>query len=116
MLITPRPGADRRNIREALTNAHTAAGNLQGTGPETAFSRLMCYLNWGTQTAGTLRPQISDADVDHLVLTRRYQSLLGSCGSLAGSYQERLVNGLVNLEMAERIQAFEEALEPSTRR
>ncbi|WP_328743541.1 PIN domain-containing protein (plasmid) [Streptomyces caniferus] len=111
MLITPRPGADRRNIREALTNAHTAAGNLQGAGPETGFSRLMRYLNWATQTASFLRHQISDADIDHLVLTRRYQSLLGSCGSLAGSSQERLVNGLVNLEVAERIQAFEEALE-----
>lgn len=111
MLITPRPGADRRNIRDALRNAHTAASNLQGAGPETAFSRLMRYLNWATDTAGVLRHQISDNDIDHLVLTRRYHSLLGSCGTLAGSSQERLVNGLVNLEVTERIEALDAAEE-----
>lgn len=110
MLITPRPGADRRNIRDALGKAHLTAGNLQGAGPETAFSRLMRYLNWATDTAGVLRHQISDNDIDHLVLTRRYQLLLGSCGTLAGSAQERLVNGLVSLEVEERIQALEDAL------
>ncbi|BDM74828.1 hypothetical protein HEK616_83150 (plasmid) [Streptomyces nigrescens] len=110
MLITPMPGADRRNIREALNNAHNTASNLQGAGPETAFSRLLRYLNWATDTAGSLRCQISDSDVEHLVLTRRYQALLSSCGTLAGSSQERLVNGLVNLEVAERIQAFKDAL------
>ncbi|MEU2207578.1 PIN domain-containing protein [Streptomyces hygroscopicus] len=110
MLITPRPGADRRSIRGALRDAHTAASNLQGAGPETAFSRLMRYLSWATDTAGVLGHQISDDDIDRLVLTRRYQSLLSSCGTLAGSSQERLVNGLINLEVAERIQAFEDAL------
>ncbi|KJK34246.1 hypothetical protein UK15_37020 [Streptomyces variegatus] len=115
MLITPHPGADRRNIREALRNAHTAAINLAGAaGPETAFSRLMRYLNWITDTAGTLRHQISSKDIDRLLLTPRYQLLLSSCGTLAGSAQERLVNGLTNLEVTERIQAFEEALEALT--
>jgi hypothetical protein len=111
MLITPRPGADRRNIREALRNAHTSVGNLQGAGPETAFSRLMRYLNWATDTASVLHHQISDDDIDRLVFTRRYQALLSSCGTLAGSAQERLVNGLINLEVTERLQAFDEALE-----
>jgi hypothetical protein len=111
MLITPRPGADRRNIRDALSKARNAADNLRGPAQQTAFSYLLRYLNWATETADTLRYQISDSDIDHLVLTRRYQSLLGSCGTLAGSSQERLVNGLVNLELAERVQAFDDALE-----
>ncbi|WP_416520037.1 PIN domain-containing protein [Streptomyces achromogenes] len=115
MLITPRPGADRRNIREALRNAHTSVGNLQGAGPETAFSRLMRYLNWATDTASTLRHQLSTDDIDRLVFTRRYQLLLGSCGTLAGSAQERLVNGLINLEVTERIQDLENALEALNR-
>lgn len=114
MLITPRPGADRRNIRETLRNAHTAATNLAGAGPETAFSRLMRYLIWVTDTASTLRHQISGRDIDRLLLTPRYQLLLGSCGTLAGSAQERLVNGLINLEVTERTQALEEALEALT--
>ncbi|MEU8968114.1 PIN domain-containing protein [Streptomyces monashensis] len=114
MLITPRPGTDRHSIREALSNAHTAVFNLQGGGPETAFSRLMRYLNWATDTAGALRHYISDTDIDQLVLTPRYQALLTSCGTLAGSAQERLVNGLVNLEVRERIQAFDDALQDLT--
>ncbi|MEJ8631975.1 PIN domain-containing protein [Streptomyces sp. MS2.AVA.5] len=111
MLITPRPGADRRSIRDALRHAHTAAMNLRGHSGGDAYQRLLRYLEWATETAGTLRYQVSDADVDHLVLTRRYQALLSSCGSLAGSYQERLVNGLVELEITERVQAFESAQE-----
>ncbi|MFJ2477202.1 PIN domain-containing protein [Streptomyces sp. NPDC087659] len=111
MLITPRPGADRRNIREALRKAQSTATGLQSAGPETAFSRLLRYLNWATDTASLLRHQISDADIDQLVLTRRYQGLLTGCGTLAGSAQERLVNGLVNLEVDERVRALEEALD-----
>ncbi|MFF4845988.1 PIN domain-containing protein [Streptomyces collinus] len=75
----------------------------------------MRYLSWATDTASLLRYQISDGDIAHLVFTRRYQALLGSCGTLAGSAQERLVNGLVNLEVTERIQAFEDAIDDLTR-
>lgn len=110
MLITPRPGADRRNIRDAIRNARHAADNLRSPVQETAFSRLLRYLNWATETAGALRHQISDADIDQLVFTRRYQALLSSCGTLAGSAQEQLVNGLVSSELAERVQAFDDAL------
>jgi hypothetical protein len=111
MLITPRPGAGRRNIRDALRKAHYSADNLRGSSESTAYYRLLHYLEWATETAGALRYQISDADIDHLVLTRRYQALLGSCGTLAGSSQERLVNRLVNLELSERVQTFEAAEE-----
>ncbi|MFF0222917.1 hypothetical protein [Streptomyces sp. NPDC004629] len=44
-----------------------------------------------------------------MVFTSRYQVLLASCGTLAGTAQGRLVNGLVDLEITERFQAFEEA-------
>jgi hypothetical protein len=44
------------------------------------------------------------------VFTDRYRALLGSCGMLAGTAQQRLVNGLVQLEVAERVEAFEAAL------
>ncbi|MDO0930772.1 hypothetical protein QQY66_03410 [Streptomyces sp. DG2A-72] len=74
-----------------------------------AFESLLRYLEWATDAAGMLRSQISDRDLDSLVLTPRYQALLGSCGTLAGADQQRLVNGLVELEITERIQAFAEA-------
>ncbi|MFI1583975.1 PIN domain-containing protein [Embleya sp. NPDC020630] len=109
MLITPRPGTDRRNIRDALNNAYTTAENLRGNPDGSAYSRLLRYLTWATDTAGALRHQISDADIDQLVLTRRYHVLLGGCGSLAGTAQESLVNGLVDLELFERVRTIAEA-------
>ncbi|MFE1849903.1 PIN domain-containing protein [Streptomyces sp. NPDC059489] len=110
MLITPRPGANRTTIRDALGTARNNADNLRGGfAQETAFSKLLRYLEWATETASVLRHQISIDDIDRLVLTQRYQALLGSCGTLAGSAQERLVNVLVELELAERVQAFDDA-------
>ncbi|MFC7261496.1 PIN domain-containing protein [Streptomyces lutosisoli] len=108
MLITPRPGADRKNIRNVLRETRMKAENLRGPSGS-AFESLLRYLEWATDAARILRSQVSDRDLDHLVLTRRYQALLGSCGTLAGTDQQRLVNGLVDLEITERIQAFEEA-------
>ncbi|MFH9889331.1 PIN domain-containing protein [Streptomyces luteogriseus] len=109
MLITPRPGADRKNIRQALGGVHTTAMNLQRP-YDSAFEGLLTYLEWVTESARMLRSQISDRDLDQLVFTDRYRVLLGSCGTLAGTAQERLVNGLVQLEVAERIEAFEAAV------
>ncbi|MFJ2007913.1 PIN domain-containing protein [Streptomyces chartreusis] len=108
MLITPRPGADRRNLRNVLRETRVKAENLRGPSGS-AFESLLRYLEWATDAARMLRSQISDRDLNHLVLTPRYQTLLGSCGTLAGTEQQRLVNSLVDLEITERIQAFEEA-------
>ncbi|WP_328545439.1 PIN domain-containing protein [Streptomyces europaeiscabiei] len=109
MLITPRPGADRKNIRQVLSGVHTTALNLQRP-YDSAFQGLLTYLEWATESARMLRSQISDRDLGQLVFTDRYRALLGSCGTLAGSAQERLVNGLVQLEVAERIEALEAAV------
>ncbi|WP_045562723.1 PIN domain-containing protein [Streptomyces sp. FxanaA7] len=109
MLITPRPGADRKNIRQVLSGVHTAATNLQKP-YGSAFQGLLAYLEWATESARMLRAQISDRDLNQLVFTDRYRALLGSCGTLGGSDQQRLVNGLVQLEVAERIEALAAAL------
>ncbi|CBG71177.1 hypothetical protein SCAB_41041 [Streptomyces scabiei 87.22] len=109
MLITPRPGADRKNIRQALSGVHTTALNLQKPYGN-AFAALLEYLEWATESARMLRSQISDRDLDQLVFTDRYRALLGSCGTLAGTSQQRLVNGLVQLEVAERVEALEAAV------
>ncbi|MFD5899669.1 PIN domain-containing protein [Streptomyces sp. NPDC060366] len=76
-----------------------------------AFEGLLTYLEWATESARMLRSQISDRDLNQLVFTDRYRALLGSCGTLAGTDQQRLVNGLVQLEVAERIEAFEAAVD-----
>ncbi|GAA3636868.1 PIN domain-containing protein [Streptomyces chitinivorans] len=110
MLITPRPGADRDTIRQHLRGVQLNAQNLRGSGYNSAYDRLLRYLEWATDSADRLRHQISNRDIEHLVLTRRYQALLSSCGTLAGSAQQRLVNGLVDLELSERDRALEEAV------
>lgn len=106
MLITPRPGAHRHNILKALREVHTSAMNAQSAGPCTAYQRLLNYLEWATDASRLLRDQVSDADLDHLVLTRRHSALLDGVGHLAGTDQQRLVNGLVSQELAERVLAL----------
>ncbi len=86
------------------------ASNLRGAGPLTAHQRLLRYLEWVTDAAGILQGQISAADVDRLIQTRRYYALLGACGTLAGSDQQRLVNGLVDQDLADRDAALGAAL------
>ena len=45
MLITPRPGTDRRNLRTMLDRVHTAVGNLDGGGGNgNAQERVGAYL------------------------------------------------------------------------
>lgn len=44
MLITPRPGADRKNIRQVLSGVQTTAMNLQRP-YENAFEGLLAYLD-----------------------------------------------------------------------
>jgi hypothetical protein len=110
MLITPRPGTDRNNIRKVLQEIRFKAEDLRGPG-QNAHERLLRYLEWATGAAEILRSQISDKDIDQLVFTRRYQALLAVCGTLAGASQQRLVNGLVDLEVTERVDTFTKAVE-----
>ncbi|WP_333739900.1 nucleic acid-binding protein [Streptomyces sp. IBSBF 2806] len=109
MLISPRRGADRINIRKVLSGVHTTAQNLQRSYGN-AFEGLLAYLEWATESARVLRSQVSDRDLEQLVFTPRYKALLASCGTLAGSAQKCLVSGLVQLEVVERIEAFEAAV------
>ncbi|MFE2528753.1 PIN domain-containing protein [Streptomyces sp. NPDC059382] len=110
MLITPRRGVDRRDIRETLNRVHITAMNLQRP-YGSAFEGLLTYLNWATESARALRSRISDRDLDQLLFTDRYRALLGSCGTLAGSAQQALVNGLVQLEVTERVEALQAAVD-----
>jgi hypothetical protein len=58
--------------------------------------------------------QISSGDLDYLVLTDRYRLLLsGVAGTLTSTEVEvqRAVNGLVSLELDERVAAFDAAIE-----
>jgi|ERR1700722_11484549 len=113
MLVTPRPGVNRDNLLKALQSVHTDAFNLrEGGGAATAYKRLLAYLEWTSNAVRMLGNQISPADLTRLVLTKRYELLLAGAGTLSGSEIEvqRIVNGLVSLELDERVEAFDVAI------
>jgi hypothetical protein len=113
MLITPHPGADRDTVLDTLTKVHLALGNLQGSSGarSSAYSYLLGYLRWATESTRLLRHQITDAHIRSLVLTDRYRALLDGVGHLAGTSQEGFVNGIVDLEIEERLEALSEAID-----
>ncbi|MEU3188383.1 PIN domain-containing protein [Streptomyces sp. NPDC006923] len=110
MLVRPIPGAHRDNVLNALRSVHTAAGNLTGEVHGSAYARLLAYLVWANDSVNLLSSQISDRDIDRLVRTRTHQTLLDGVGHLAGSDQQRLVNGILSLETAQRTAALGDAV------
>lgn len=110
MLITPHPGANRDNLLQALRNVHTSASNEHGRGYDTAYERLLGYLEWAGGAARLLRNQVSTEDLHTLILTKRYDTLLNGVGHLDGSQRERLVNLTVDQELAERTEALDAAV------
>ncbi|MFD7615801.1 PIN domain-containing protein [Streptomyces sp. NPDC059802] len=110
MLITLAPGAHRDNAIDALRSVSAAAVRVRGSGPHDAFARLTAYLGWSNDAARQLHNQISPADIDRLVLTRRHQALFDGFGHLAGTAQQGVVNGMVDLELAQRVADLKEAI------
>ncbi|MFI6306754.1 PIN domain-containing protein [Amycolatopsis thailandensis] len=110
MLVTPRPGVDRSNLLTILQSARDGAFNLQGGGSGSAFDRLVAYLNWASDAVSMLHSQISDRDLERLVLTSRYEQLLAGVGSLAGTDTITVVNLLVSLELRQRVEAFDKVI------
>ncbi|MFJ3601947.1 PIN domain-containing protein [Streptomyces anulatus] len=111
MLVTPLPGTNRDHLIATLDSARNKVDNLRGgfTGP--AYSRLVQYLRWASDSARLLRNLIRPADLTRLVLTRRYDALLsGAASGLAGSQQEGFLNDLISLELDERVTDLADAV------
>jgi len=98
--VSPLPGVNRKHLRDALRDVHTEVFNLRGSG---ASGRYVAYLKWANNSARALANQISAADIDRLVLTRRYWVLQSLPSNFASSV------GLLDLELDERVTALEEA-------
>lgn len=111
MLVSPRPGVNRENLLDSLRRVYTDVANLHGRGgTNSAYQRLLDYLNWASDAVAMLGSQISSADLDRLVLTRRHAQLLAGVGTLAGTDTTKVVNLLVSLELRERVDAFDAAV------
>jgi rRNA-processing protein FCF1 len=95
-----------------LQRVHNEVSNLRGRGGPTAHKLLLAYLEWTSNAVRMLGNQISRDDLDHLVLTDRYRLLLSGVGTMTSTETEvqRVVNGLVSLELDERVVAFDTAI------
>jgi rRNA-processing protein FCF1 len=114
MLVTPRPGVNRENLLKTLQSVHTDVYNLRGGGAaRNAYERLLAYVEWTSTAVRVLGNQVSNCDLDRLVLTERYRLLLAGLVGTATSTElpvQRVVNGLVSLELDERVADFGAAI------
>lgn len=103
---------NRKSLRDSLNAVYTDVGNLRGGGPHGSYNRLLAYLDWTSRAVRMLGNQISSADLEWLVLTKRYELLLAGVGNMAGDQIEvqRVVNGLVSTELDQRVADFEVAI------
>jgi hypothetical protein len=111
MHVTPRLGADRNHLLSTLRSLHTEVVNLRGGGGSgPAQNRIGSYLEWAANAVRHLDNQVAPSDIDRLVLTRGYNRLLAAVG-LPGTdiTTQRVLNGLVSLELDQRAQALEAA-------
>jgi hypothetical protein len=113
MLVTLYPGVNRDDVLQTLREVKSAAqvtGNTRGHAHD---DRLTAYLEWATNSVRMLERRISAADVDRLVLTRGYERLLATAGTLTGADigTQRVLNGLIDHELLRRTQALEEAIQ-----
>jgi hypothetical protein len=109
MLITPRPGVSRESLLDDLRISGYETQSLYGG--TSAYVRLLDYLDWVGRTVEKFGNQISAADLERLVLTPRYTQLLAGVGTMTGEEIEvqRVVNGLVLLEVRQRADVFKKA-------
>jgi hypothetical protein len=126
MMITLEPGADRRNVLQALRQVIVDAENLaysQGGGRELRIA----YLTWVNATRAQLRGQISSVDLDRLVTTPRYITVLSMqipepvwetnrseygrpTHTLVSAPNTTPIREMISLEIAEHIDHLKEAL------
>lgn len=116
MHVDPLPYVDHRSLHVALSEQRSKLENA-GTKHEQS-DRLFAYLEWATEAATQLGSFLRPASVNELVYTRRYVHLLTAGPDLIGGTiaQQRLLNGLVNAEVADRSVAFGRAGEMLGRR
>lgn len=115
MLITPRPGASRDHILKVLRDVEQALENVQ-TGGHPPYLYLLEYLKWVNRSTLLLRQQVSERDVEALVLTRGHATLLTSAGDLAqwlarDNAVGRMVGELVDLEVGQRKESLQAAID-----
>ncbi|GAA2657744.1 hypothetical protein GCM10010412_028680 [Nonomuraea recticatena] len=107
------PGADRRNVRQALNYVWTEAVNARTTTTSEPDELCLKYLSWAVEAATHLRSQVSSRDIDRLVLTRRYwalQRVISTAPHLHGKQAVHIAQ-LVRMELEERAADLKRAID-----
>jgi hypothetical protein len=114
-LLPPRHGVNRDYLFKSLQLIYTDVFNLFGGGASAARKRLPAYLEWTSNAVRMLGGQMSHTDLDRLVLNRRHELLLAGVDNMTSTEMEvqRVVNGLVALELDQRVEAFDAIIPPS---
>lgn len=102
MYLTPVPGRDRKQLIDTLRNIQTNLVNVRSK--STVRSDLFLHYSiWADESVRILRGQVREADLDRLILTRRYWALQTSTASTD-------IGTIVDLEIDERRVALEAAI------
>src|SRR5262245_51778084 len=104
MLITPRVGVDRATLLQQLVQVETDLKNVRGRGT-TAVDLFNEYLRWANEAVRMLRHSLREADLERLVLTRRYWTIQAMATGPVG-----MASNLVEVEIDDRMTLFELAL------
>jgi hypothetical protein len=104
MLASPRPGVRREGLLEVLRHLQFSVSNPRSG--VTLVDRYNAYIGWVTEAVRMLHNRLSAADLDRLVLTKRYWTLQSMLTNVLGP-----VGDLVATETDERETGFREACE-----
>jgi rRNA-processing protein FCF1 len=109
MLVTLHPAANTRDVVDVLTGIRGEANSSMGAA---TADRLTGYLEWAARSARMLHNRLRAADIDQLISTRGYDRLLSSVGNLviADTGTQRVINGLLDMELQLRIEALDEII------
>lgn len=111
MLITPRPGTSRDNLLQALRQTRDDVQNLYTSRPHETIDTVLKYLEWANNAVGRLVGQIADRDLNRLVLTSRHGQILANLAILTAPDAVRFANGLLDLELRQRTDDFNAAVQ-----
>jgi len=110
MHLTLRPGTNREVLLNNLMSVQTFVSNLYTSGSPDHGLRLTHYLEWANDATQLLAPQISSADIDRLVLTRRHAQILANVDVFGAAHMARLTNNFVSTELRERADQLQAAV------
>lgn len=106
MLLTPMPGG-RDNLLSHLEYIRRELINARGTNPKLA-ARHKAYLDVIGEGAHLLRGAVRAADIDALLLTRRYWTLVDM--TVSTNPPEAVVNALLSLEIDDRLLELDDTI------